>query len=287
MTTLLFVFWSFLAFSQQFEYQLEGSFQTSTSPEKLTPTTINYSIYWNETENDLQGLYQDNFLTLGSPQFLSGTKDFEGRKFNVILPSETYRIRQILLSTPTTEPYSGTTPITIMTKDNVGAVIDNLSTTGIMTYTPPPTSVPASEAHACVVGFGALTKMCGLYSGSFQEIIDSRNRCDLVGNFNPRLELSSDTFFRLYLNYVPGFPNNEFHVIGSFLPSPMTTSIQISSRTCGPLPGTSFVSGNCKTLSLSGIFMNQINTISFTGTYSIIDDINGDMCTYSLNLRRE
>jgi hypothetical protein len=107
-----------------------------------------------------------------------------------------------------------------------------------------------------------------------------------VGNFNPRLELSFDTFFRLYLNYIPGLPNNVFHVIGPFLPSPMSTSIQISSRACGPLPGTSFVSGNCKTLSLSGIFMNQFHTVTFTGTYSIIDDINGDICTYSLNLRR-
>ncbi len=247
---------------------------------------INYSIYWNETENDLQGLYKDNFLTLGSSQFLSGTKDQEGRKFNIILSSETYRIRQILLSSPMTERYSGATPLTIVTKDNVGAVIDNLSTTGIMTYTPPLNSTAASEVNGCVVGFGALTKMCGLYSGTFEEIIDSRNRCNLVGNFNPRLELSSDTFFRLYLNYVPGLLNNEFHVIGSFLPSPMTTSIQVFSRSCGQLPGTSFVSGNCKTLSLSGIFMNQYDTISFTGTYSIIDDINGDMCTYSLNLRR-
>jgi hypothetical protein len=129
--------------------------------------------------------------------------------------------------------------------------------------------------------------MCGIYDGSFLKIFDSRNRCNLVGNLNPRLELSSDTFFHLYLNYVPGLASNEVHVIGAFLPSPISTSIQVSSRTCGPLLGTSFVSGNGKTLSLSGIFYEQITTIAINGTYSIIDEVNGDTCTYSLNLKRE
>jgi hypothetical protein len=287
MLTIFFLFWSFLSTAQQFEYHLEGSFETRPSLQDPTPTTINYSIYWNETENELQGLYQDNVLTLNRPQFLSGSKSQEGRKLNIILPTETYRIRQILLSTPESEPLSGVVSLSIITKDSVGATIDNLSTTGILSYTPSPTAPGATDQRGCEIGFGALTRMCGLYDGSFLKIFDSRNRCNLVGNLNPRLELAPDTFFRLYLNYVPGLVSNEVHVIGAFLPSPTSTSIQVSTRNCGPLPGTSFVSGNCKTLSLSGIFYDQVSTISFNGTYSIIDEVNGDTCTYSLHLRRE
>jgi hypothetical protein len=110
---------------------------------------INYSIYWNETDNDIQGIYQDNFLTLGSPQFLSGSKSEEGRKFNIILPAEFYRIRQILLSTPQTGPLSEVISLSVVTKDSVGATIDNLSTSGILTYTPPPKPPEAADQRGC------------------------------------------------------------------------------------------------------------------------------------------
>ena len=57
MLSIFFLLWSLLASSQQFEYQLEGSFQTRLTLQDANFSTVNYSFYWNETETEIQGLY--------------------------------------------------------------------------------------------------------------------------------------------------------------------------------------------------------------------------------------
>jgi hypothetical protein len=138
-----------------------------------------------------------------------------------------------------------------------------------------------------VIGFGALTGFCGLYGGTLNEISDNRDRCHLLSSGNPKLELAADTVFRLFLNYNPTDPNPQLHNIGAFLPSPESNTINVTSRNCSVLPGTTFVPNNCKNINLNGIFFNQAGTITFNGTYSISDEINADACSYSLNLTRE
>lgn len=200
MTVILFLFIALSAFAQEFQYRIEGSFPSNE-------TTVNYSVSWNETSTDIQGLYQDNILAKG-PTTVTGTVTATGRTMNVILPTEVLGIRQITLQTPTVGTTSGSIPMNIKTLDNIGRTVDNPSNMAMMSTMQAATSPGAAGGNdGCVIGFGALTGYCGLFNGSFNEINDNRNRCNLLSGGNARLELAADTFFRMYLNYIPGSPN--------------------------------------------------------------------------------
>ena len=81
--------------------------------------------------------------------------------------------------------------------------------------------------------------------------------------------------------------NPELHTIGAFLPSPQSNTINVTSRNCSTIPGTTFIPTNCKTVNLNGIFFDQVGTITFNGTYSIADEVTADSCTYTMSLTRE
>lgn len=288
MIGFLFIFFSFLAYPQEFQYKIEGSFQTRAVSNLGQPLTVTYSITWNETTSEIQGLYNDNYFSLSSPRFISGEISSEGRNFKLIFPTPTQNIKQLSLTTSQNQPVTGTIPLTITTKNEIGGIVDKIQSIAILTVLPVSLeSGGPNNDQDCIVGFGSLTGLCGLYGGTFHEISDARNRCDFLGGNNPRLELSSDTIFRLILNYSPGIPDPLIHNIGAFLPSPTSNTISVTGKTCGPLPRTSFESGTCKTMNLSGIFSRLGNSVQFTGTYSISDDTNGDTCSYTLFLNRE
>ncbi len=279
MTAIIFLFIGFSVLAESFQYRLEGSFPSNA-------TTINYSVNWNETSTTLQGLYQDNLYAKG-PATVTGTVSTSGRRMTIILPTETLGVRQIILKTLAAGSTSGSVPIAVSTQDNIGRTVDSVTISSLMT-TEQAASDPASgNDDSCIIGFGALTGYCGLYGGSFNEISDNRNRCDLLSSGNPRLELAADTTFRLLLNYIPGAPNPTLHNIGSFFPSPQSNTINVTSRNCSVMAGTTFVPNNCKTINLDGIFFNQADTLTFSGTYSIADEINADACTYTMSLTRE
>jgi len=279
---------SFLAYSQDFQYRLEGSFQSRADKSLDQPITVNYSLNWSETSDEIQGIYRDNYFSPNANKIISGTISSEGRKFNLIFSAPTQDVKQLTLSTTQTGALSGTIPLTINTFDAIGITIDSLETVGLMTTLPTLSqNKRLNDDQNCIIGFGSLTGLCGLYSGTFQEMADNRNRCDLLGGNNPRLELSSDTIFRVYLDYIPGTPSPLIHNIGAFLPSPTSNTISVTGRTCGPLPRTSFEAQNCRTLNLSGIFSVLGNSVQFNGTYSIRDDVNADTCSFTLILNRE
>lgn len=279
------VFMSFGTFAQEFKYRLEGSFATSASLQTLEPITVNYTLNWNETSTALQGVYQDNYFSREGPKTITGTISTDGRIFHVIFPNEVNEVKSITFSTVQTGAANGSVPMAIVTRNDVGGAIDAPTTFALMTTSDLGDNEP--DNSTCIIGFGALTGYCGLYNGTFREISDTRDRCNLASSGNTRFELATDTSFNLYPNYIVGVTGLEFHRIGTFLPSPQNTSINISGQICASLPGTTFIPENCKTLTLSGIFFEQITTILFTGTYSIVDDVNGDFCSYSLNVRRE
>lgn len=288
MRILLLLFFAFSVHAQSFQYRLEGSFTTVATPDPTSPTIVNYSINWNETSNALQGIYQDNYFTQGQPRTVSGTVTPTARSMNIILPQTVSNVRQLTFVTNATGTTSGSVSMNITTRDNIGSVIDNPSTFALVSTLPGASSGAGDPTQECIVGFGALTGMCGIYNGSFAEIRDSNNRCDLLSAGNPRLEFAPNTAFSLILNYIPGAQNTETHTIGTFLPSPQTNSINISGRNCGDLPATSFITGDCKTMNLNGIFIPTPNgDYSFSGTYTITDEVNAESCAYSLNLTRE
>lgn len=273
MTVILFLFLTLSAFAQEFQHRLEGSFTSNA-------TTINYTINWNETSTTLQGLYQDNLFAQG-PTTMTGTVGTTGRTFSVILPTETLGVRQLVFQSPVVTTTSGSIPLNITTRDSIGRVVDAPNTMAMMSTMQAATAPGVGNDDSCVIGFGALTGYCGMYNGAMNEISDNRERCNLLSLGNPKLELAADTVFRLYL------ADQQLHNIGPFLPSPQSNTINVTSRNCTVMPGTTFVPNNCKTVNLNGIFFNQAGTITFNGTYSISDEVNADACSYTMNLTRE
>lgn len=271
---------SFSALAQSYQFRLEGSFSAQQKTE--IPVTVNYTIDWNETSSAIQGVYKDNFYAQKGPQVVSGTVTTTGRFFNTILTDETEGVKSIVINMQSAGIVSGSVSTTLRALDNLGTVVETASNPSIMTATDRGTP----QTGNCVIGFGALTGYCGLYAGNFNEVSDNANRCDLSSSGQARIELATNTEFHLYSNYINAI-NNEFTTIGTFLPSPQSNNISITGRECASIPGTTFITGNCKTLNLSGVFYDQATNITFTGTLSMNDEVTGETCTYSLALTRE
>lgn len=288
MRVLLLLLAAFSVHAQSFQYRLEGSFTTLATPDPTNPAIVNYSINWNETSTDIQGVYQDNYFTQGTPRTLTGTVNPNGRSMSVILPQTINDIRQLNFVTSATGAASGSIPMTINTRTNIGSVIDSPSGFALLSALPNSTTGTNTDFNNCVVGFGALTGACGLYNGTFSESRDTNDRCHLISSGNPRLELGLNTAFSFILNYIPGATNQESHTIGTFLPSPQNGSINVSSRNCGNLVGVTFPTTTCKTLNLSGYFTEDASDVfHFTGTYTIIDEATAESCSYSMVLNQE
>lgn len=287
MIVFLCLFFVFSVFSEeQWQFRLEGSFPTQAAPVPTNPAMVNYYIDWNETSNEIQGMYRDNYFTNDTPRTVTGTVTQEGRTFNIILPGPVSDVRQITYTTPQRGIVSGTISMRTVTRDNVGSTIDDNAGFSLMTTTPAATDVPPSEDDTCTLGFGTLTNYCGLFNGLLSEVSDTRNRCEIAGR-SPRLELGTDMAMRIIFDYVPGVTGLPTHELGSLFPSPTSNSINMTRRDCTGLPGTTFEAGNCKTLNLNGTFIKQPESLIFIGTYVITDDVNGDNCSYQMNLRRE
>jgi hypothetical protein len=290
MSALLFLFLTLSAFAQEFQYRAEGSFLTAAGPGSPgTPITINYTVSWNETSATLQGVYQDNYFSKTGPAILTGTVDTLGRSLKVIFTNPVNGVKSINFRTDQRANVTESIPMKIVTQDYVGNTIDNIPNTfAMMTAMQAQAAETNNNSNLCTIGFGMLTGFCGIYDGTFYEITDTRDRCNLLAVGNPRLELGTDTVFRLYLNYLPGIRSQSSHTIGAFTPSPQTTNINIASRYCDDLPGTTFGKEDCKTLNLAGDFQTGAGpNPSFSGTYSITDDTSGEACSYSFNLTRE
>jgi hypothetical protein len=289
MTVILFLFMAFSVFAQSFQYRMEGSFQTIAGPgTPTTPSTVNYSVNWNETATTLQGLYKDNYFTQVGPSIVTGTVEPSERKMNVIFPEAMNRVKSILLTSIEKRNTDGSIPIKVETRDNLGTTIDN-PPINFALLTTIQEGISKINTEHCDVGFGVLTGYCGLYDGTINEISDSAaNRCHLLETGNPRLEIGEDAVIKLYLNYIPGTFSKTFHTIGSLPLSPESNNININSHYCADLPGTTFPLGDCHALNLSGEFrLEGGQTPRFTGTYTIVDDVTGESCSYGLTLKRE
>jgi hypothetical protein len=280
MRLMIFLLMCFSAYAQTFQYRAEGSFQTRTQ------NTVNYSVNWNETATALQGLYRDNYFTQTGASVLTGTVGATGRKMNVILPEAVNGVKSISLTSNYRTSANGPYPIKVATLSNDGETIDS-PPVDMALLSAIQESVAQIDSDKCDVGFGVLTGVCGLYDGSFNETSDVNNRCHLLTAGNPRLEIGEDTVIKLYLNYIQGASNQSSHTIGTFPTSPASRNINVTSRYCADLPGTTFSRGNCHTLSLAGDFMTT-STLpdQFVGTYTITDDVTGESCNYSLSVRR-
>ena len=278
------LFASFWAFGQNLQYKIQGSLSSLNTPDPANPVLINYSIEWNETDNSLQGVYQDNYYAT-TPRAVTGTVTTGGRNFLVILPEVNNGVKVIELTTSQSVPTNGSIPIVYRSESSVEAAIDNVTTFAIMSA--PSVVIATPDSNGCAVGFGSLTGYCGLYSGTFNKRSDPNNRCNLTTMGEPRLEVATSTNFNLYLNYVNTLEDIPFHNLGTFVFSPTGNSVLLNRRVCEDLPGTTFASGNCKTLSMDLNYFNQAGVLRFTGTYRITDEVMNESCVYDLSVTRE
>ena len=268
--------------AQTFQYQVEGSFTSGDDLPDTEPVIVTYTLKWNETPTDIQGIYLDNYYSNIGPKAVTGTIDSLGRNFNIILPEVVNDVKSITMKLSQLGAQSGSIPMHIETFNNINVRLVSVNTFAFISQltTPPVTDT------SCTVGFGVLTGLCGSYAGRFNELTDSQNRCDLLSGGEPRLVLGADTNFTLYLNYAGIMEGLPFHSLGTFITSPQSARITTERENCGALPGTRFDPANCQTLSLEALFFEG-PSVNVSGTYVIKDQVTDESCSYSFYLTRE
>lgn len=274
--SLLILLFSLLSFAQDksYQYQMDGSFEAQL-PGLSEAKPIRFNLLWNEKNGQINGLYKDDFFTSGAS--VSGTSGVSGKVFDVILPEVIQNIKRLSLTTSTFRPNGAPQPIMIFMRDpfNMTVAESNslVSSFEKMDYVPSP--------EKCSSGFGALKGFCGLYKGTLTEEEDPESLCQLP-DYGFRLELNEDAQIFLYFYYsdhVIGIPH---HDLGALLNAPATKSIQLITRHCGNLVGTTIPHANCQTLNLTGEFSDLFHQKSFKGTYIIRDEQTKAACRYSL-----
>ena len=76
------------------------------------------------------------------------------------------------------------------------------------------------------------------------------------------------------------------HRVGRIFVDPNSTRIDLISRVCRPLNGTSFGGDDCKRLNLAGTFNIVKEGKHFSGRYTILDEKTNESCRYSLSMNQ-
>jgi hypothetical protein len=213
---------------------------------------------------------------------VTGTSGMNGRIFTVDFPRVIQGVSSLSITTNMTNLMSGTAPVMIVMMDpsanslgqyNVSAAVVVFSGAGPV------------ESN-CDIGFGALTEYCGLYAGRIQEMSDTSNRCNLP-DYGFRMELNTDAKFNLYFYYSDSTVGIPEHELNSLPTPPLTPTVNLTTRHCGTLVGTTFDANNCQALRLEGRFEDNAGQRRFRGTYMVTEEISNENCSYELVLDRE
>lgn len=262
-----------------YQYQLDGSFAI-TLP-NLASRSVRFTMLWNEKNSVVNGVYQDDLFSTGSP--VTGIAGMQGRVFNIRLPRIIQGIVNISITTNLSNLTGGNLPLMVFMRDQALNTITQATTSSIVTiradYVPPTES-------ACDVGFGVLSGACGLYSGRLNEVTDSANVCSLP-DYGFRLELSADATTNLYFYYSDIVPRTPVHKLGAFPTAPVTSNVNVTTRHCGMLVGTSFSEGTCQVMSLTGNYTDVGAGKNFQGRYQITEESSGANCVYDITVDRE
>ncbi len=264
----------------QEQFKLEGRFKLGSS------RIVKYTMTWKEQEKTLEGTYQDDYF--GEEGKVSGRIDEFGRNFMISFPTETKGVKSInLLSSRAGSRSTGTTiPVSLVIRDSRGNPIELAKSSSQLVSINPVIAQKQEEAALCREGFGALQGYCGEYQGTITEKVDRDDQCNLLFAEAVRLELDFSGELNLYLGLRTGVVTIPYHQIGRIPSNPESLSIDVLSRNCAPLSGTSFSNDNCKRLHLIGRFSLRENTRHFTGVYSITDELTNNVCRYSLSMDR-
>jgi hypothetical protein len=276
LTILIF---SFLAWGQNFNYQLKGKYKLQSS----VPGPVNYTLRWSESNGVITGEYSDNYYT--SKAQVNGTVGKDGRTFMVSFPAAQKGVKSInmMTSDADTKRTGITLPVSIITRDVIGNPLTTAEAKSRFTAT---TMVAQKQEEECQENFGALRGFCGVYGGLITEMVDRQNRCHLLMADAVRLELRPDAMLRLYLGEVDDNLETPYHEIGRLPANPESRTIDVMSRVCHSLQGIESKSDDCKRLNLSGDFTSMGEATQFRGTYTIYDEGTKNTCRYRLSLDR-
>jgi hypothetical protein len=263
-----------------YQYQLDGSY-TATLPWDLSTRNVRFTMLWNESNSVVTGVYQDSLFVAGAP--VTGTAGIQGRVFNIKLPRIIQGISNLSITANIANISGGNLPVMVFMRDQAMNTVNQSNTNSIVTirsdYVEPAES-------ACDIGFGVISGFCGLYTGRLNESTDSTNKCNLP-DYGFRMELSADATTNLYFYYSDIVPGTPVHKLGAFASAPVTSNVNVTTRHCGTLPGTSFSEGTCQVLSLTGNYTDVGAGKNFQGKYQITEESSGANCVYDINVDRE
>lgn len=277
MSFLLWFFAAFLAFAQDSEFRLEGSYTVPNDSPTLA--TVQFTLQWDEAGSRITGSYSDNYFISSVP--VTGAVQGPTKVINIEFPIVVKGAKRIELRVPDMGVSTGSTTTSVSVRDGNNNEITNQTITSGMQIV---NAVQNPERSQCTTGFGALTRFCGVYKGEVEKNSDTGDRCRGMQN-DPVVALATDTRVNLYLGFRSNLSGLPFHQLGTLPLSPMNTTINQQQTSCGPLPGTTF-EGGCRNVRLNGEFTNTRGTLAFTGTYSIQDNFSGRGCHFRLNFKR-
>lgn len=264
-------------------YQLKGSYFFRSGDK--TPVTFN--IRWVEKDGKVTGFYSDD--RFAERATVDGLVTDNGRIFEIVLPREQNGVKtfSLLSSSAGPEKSGNSIPLQITSRDMSGNPLTSAKFNArFMQVVPGEQSAQAQEARPCTDGFGEMSGYCGRYGGMVSEEYDSARLCDFMSSKDLRLEVDNEANIIFHTSQPEDKHVTQDHLIGRIPSETPTRSVDIMSRHCRPLPGTTFPGDDCKRINLIGTFTNRNGTPHFTGTYTIIDEKNDKSCRYSMTLDR-
>jgi len=263
-------------------YQLQGNVGVSKNSRP-----IKFTLNWKENKGIAEGSYTDNFYSI-KPTILRGIAGKNGRIFIATLPDIINGVKTISFLSSDLKIMTGTKkiPVSVVMRDDKGNPITTSAIDGDLSSQ---TSRVAQrqEAKGCSEGFGALAGYCGEYRGLMTEAGDLNKRCTLTDYSNFRLVIDGYAEVGLVLGESNALINPPVHVIGRLMANTSSSRVDLLSRQCRPLVGTTFPGDNCKRLNLVGTFSGSETTKHFAGSYTISDEKLNQFCTYSLSVDLE
>ena len=260
-------------FAQDEEYQLKGSLG-SHDP---------FTLRWTEKDGKAIGTFSD--LLYADSAVARGISGELGRIFLVTFPEEINGVRTITLlgSDLKGDKGSALIPITIVLRDDTGKPISSTIVEANLTGLKQ-AQVAQKQEEKCHEGFGALSGYCGIYTGMLVEESDAKNKCNLLEFTSIYFVFDENAEIGLSLGEMSAILTPPIHRIGRVFKDHNSTSVDVLSRNCRALPGTTFNGDDCKRLHLSGVFSSPKNLKHFAGKYTITDEKTNESCRYSLSM---
>jgi hypothetical protein len=263
--------------AQDQQYVLKGSLDKN----------VQFTLVWSEYEGKVTGTYEDNFYTKQIP--MRGVAGDLGRILLVTLPKENKGVRTISFLGTDLKGTKGSAlvPVSVVLRDDTGRPVKTTSIEGNLTGMTQTVLAQKQEEANCQEGFGDLAGFCGVFSGMLTEDADVQNKCNLLSYNNARIILNEQGEIILSLGEVNNVVETPSHKLGRIPANPESTNVDILTRTCRPLTGTSFRGDNCKRLNLIGYFSITNRGKRFSGSYILTDEKTNQTCRYTLSMTQE